>query len=219
MKVLILIASLTSVLSQNVYAQRVPISEKAAYKVDLDRSRTSSMVKSGTFDAFVVGESLNVENSYQVDLNYKFNILFQGNTEGTEQLDIDAEYFTEEFLVLLRDQREYQGQKFKVRHLGFGDARTMDGSFYPNCDILLFYDIDTEQSNYFNTLFKKIAMEQLRASGTEVTLNGEIQDLKVHTYIKYGVPVLGAVKIDVSGRYNRMAVKAGADYKNPAATR
>jgi len=211
MKVLIALF-LFSIFSQNALAQRDPISEKAQYKVDLDRRRTSSMIKGGSFDALVAGASVSVENSYQVDLNYKFRIFLQGTTEGTEQIDIDAEYFTEEFLVSLRDQQEYQGQKFKVRHLGFGDARNLDGGYYPNCDILLFYDIDTSQSSYFEYLFKKIAIEQLKKSGTEVSLNGEIEDLKVKAYIKYGVPVLGAVKLDVSGLYNGMSVKAGADY-------
>src|SRR5690606_33865088 len=126
MKVLITLF-LFSIFSQNALAQRDPISEKAQYKVDLDRRRTSSMIKGGSFDALVAGPSVSVENSYQVDLNYKFRIFLQGTTEGTEQIDIDAEYFTEEFLVSLRDQQEYQGQKFKVRHLGFGNARNLDG--------------------------------------------------------------------------------------------
>ncbi len=111
----------------------------------------------------------------------------------------------------MRDEGEYHGQRFKVKHLGFGDARNMDGNSYMNCDYLLFYDIETDQSNFFNFIFKKVITESSSSAAVSFS-SGEIEDLEVRAYVKYGVPVLGAVKLDVSGRYRGRFVKAGADY-------
>lgn len=43
----------------------------------------------------------------------------------------------------------------------------------------------------------------------------EIQNLKVLAHIYPGIPVLSAVQIDISGKYEGMNIKAGADYKTP----
>lgn len=179
------------------------VGQKARYNLDKDPKRTSSMIKNGTVDASVTQHlATEAPPSYEVKLDYKFNIQLIGPSEGSNLEKLDAYYFDPEFLENLRKNKFYEGTNFKAEHKGFADAKNLDGKVYKNCDVVLLYDIT--QVTLANTLFSFAAN------------NGEeIQDLKVLVHIYPGIPVLGGVKIDASGKYNGMNVKAGGDYISP----
>lgn len=186
-----------------------PLGQSANYKIDKDPKRTSSMLKSGNIKLSVPAQAKDLSQgpAYQVRIDYDFNIALMGPYKGSKETQIEKEYFTEEFLEELRKNGHYEGQYFKADHLGYADAKNLDGKFYPHCDKILLYDLrEPSVLNLFGDLL-----------GTMVTADRfnfreDIQDLKVLTHIYVGVPVLGAVKVDVSGVYQGMAVKAGGDY-------
>lgn len=182
-----------------------PLGQVANYDIDKNPARTSSMIKSGTVKVSVVkfNESTSVGPSYDVNIDYKFKISLMGDQNGTEQVAVEKEFFTEEFLIKLRKEKHYEGAYFKADHLGFADAKNMDGKFYPNCDKILLYDMKEPPH----------AMTDLLASALDVP-RADIQDLKALVHIFPGIPVLGGVKIDVSGVYSGMNVKAGGDFNS-----
>lgn len=185
-----------------------PLGQSANYKIDKDPKRTSSMLKSGTIKLSVPneGKDQSMGPAYQVKIDYKFNVALMGDYEGTKETQIEKEYFTEEFLQELREKGHYDGQYFKADHVGYADATNMDGKFYPHCDKILLYDLkEPSNLNFFKDFLATVA-DPLFAD------REDIQDLKVLIHVFVGVPVLGAVKIDVSGIYQGMNVKAGGDY-------
>ncbi len=185
-----------------------PLGQAANYKIDKDAKRTSSMLKSGTIKLSVPkeGQDLSKGPAYEVHIDYKFDIALMGPYQGNKITQIEKEYFTEEFLVTLREKGHYEGQYFKANHLGYADAKNLDGKFYAHCDKILLYDIK-EPANL--SMFSEFLATVLAEQGAD---RENIQDLKVLAHISTGIPVLGAVKVDVSGVYNGMDVKAGGDY-------
>lgn len=191
--------------------QREPIGENAFYNLDKRNGRTSSMIKSGNFVAEVSGVSANAAiPSFDVAINYEFDVAWVGNQTGTETMAIDQHYFTQEFLDELRVNGTYQTSEFKVKHMGFADAVNMDGQRYEHCDKLYFYEIKTDGESALSKLIVSTAYAMLIGGGN-VDAN-QIENLAILAHVKYGNPVIGAVKIDVSGKYNGMNVKAGGDY-------
>lgn len=185
-----------------------PLGQSANYKIDKDPKRTSSMLKSGTIKLSVPKEGKDQSKgpAYQVKIDYKFTVALMGDYEGSKETQIEKEYFTEEFLQELREKGHYEGQYFKADHLGYADATNLDGKFYPHCDKILLYDLkEPSRLNMFKDLLATVA-------DPGFANREDIQDLKVLTHIFVGVPVLGAVKVDISGIYEGMNVKAGGDY-------
>ncbi|MFM8316610.1 MAG: hypothetical protein ACKOA8_20195 [Deltaproteobacteria bacterium] len=185
-----------------------PLGQSANYKIDKDPKRTSSMLKSGTIKISVPGEAKDLSQgpAYRVKIDYDFNISLMGPYKGTKETQIEKEYFSEEFLENLRKTGHYEGQYFKADHLGYADAKNLDGKFYPHCDKILLYDLKEPATvNFFNEFLGTLA-------NPEISDREDIQDVKVLAHVYVGVPVLGAVKVDVSGIYQGMAVKAGGDY-------
>jgi hypothetical protein len=210
-----LISSLVLILAAHgqTYAQdRDPEGEEAYYKVEKG-SRTSGIIKSGQVDTSV-GEKNKVggKPSYPVDLEYKLKIDIIGTQSGTETIDVPAEYFTEEFLVMLREEKSYEAPKFKIKHQGFVNTETANGEEYRKCDKLFIYDIDTSKFQGLRAALKAAAIQQAKSKGIDLPKGGSIDDLEITALVKYGVPVLGAVKIDISGKYKGTKIKAGADY-------
>lgn len=200
MKILLLLFTTTLTLFANN-----PLGQTADYTIDRDPARTSSIVKSGTVHASVPHYLENAESgpSYQVNLDYAFNMGFLGQYEGTEETVIEKEFFTTEFIEKLRKSGTYKGKYFTAHHQGFADAKNMDGKFYPHCDKVLLTDLKKPGSfSFIKALLSHIAVGE----------RGNIEDLKALAHISLGVPVIGAVKLDVSGLYEGIAVKAGGDY-------
>jgi hypothetical protein len=192
---------------------RDPVGESADYKVDRNSARTSSMILSGSMTATVTQYMPDHPDgpAYEGKLDYLFKIQFMGNQEGTEYVNTPEEYFTPEFIARLRTDGTYESPQFKIRHQGYADARNLDGGFYPHCDKILIYDIKQEESAGFAALAKSL----LGTRPNDPSPDDSIENLEIVAHVYQGVPVLGAVKLDVKGVYNGMNVKAGADYEAP----
>ena len=95
---------------------------------------------------------------------------------------------TPEFLEELRQNGTYVGPDFKIDHLGYEDADNMDGAFYPHCDKLRIYDIPDSSPN-------------------------DITDMEIIADVSYGIPVLGAVKMDITGKYRGQRIKVGKRHR------
>lgn len=196
------------------FADRNPVGEMADYQLDRNPSRTSNLIQSGTLKAQVTQMKTTDDGStvYEAKIDYSFRITLIGNRSGTEFVDAPTSFFTEEFLQELRQTKHYESPQFKIDHLGFADVTTLDGHRFPNCDKLKIYDID--QGN--RSPLVQLARDLVRSAAPEsATTDDTIEDLVLNTHIYYGVPVLGAVKLDVSGKYSGINIKAGADYKTP----
>jgi hypothetical protein len=187
--------------------ERDPVGESAYYEIDASGGRTSSMIRSGEMTASVTQfvENHSQGPSYEVQLDYVFRIVFVGTRSGSEVTAIPAEYFSSEFMEQLRRDGEYHTDQFSARHLGYGDARNMDGRFYHNCDRVLIYNVQTASPDLLTAMALKLL-------GVDPSRRGDIEDLEIQTMIYPEVPVLGAVKLDVSGVYQGTSVKAGSDY-------
>lgn len=189
-----------------------PLGQIARYQVDHDSSRTSSMIQDGTVVAAVTeyNEKAQGGPAYQVTVDYDFHILLAGDQHGTQNTWLDAQYFTQAFLDKLRKDGQYSGPNFKATHQGYEDATNLDGHFYPHCDKVLLYDLKQRGQQSPFAFFEEIL--ELAAPSEE---RGDIQNLHALAHIYPGIPVLGAVKLDLSGVYNGLPVKAGGDYQAP----
>jgi len=200
---------------------RNPVGEVADYRLDRNSARTSSMIKSGTMQTKVTKELPDAADgpAFEVALSYDFDVQFVGHQQGTELVDVADEFFTEEFLQKLRTDGAYESPEFKIKHQGYADARNLDGKFYPHCDKLLFYDVKTDKETVAGNSapLVRMAVQLLdsAADAYDVDPNATIEDLKILAHVFVGIPVLGAAKIDMSGKYSGMSIKAGADYIAP----
>ncbi|NBT59169.1 hypothetical protein EBT16_10340 [bacterium] len=186
------------------------VGQKAHFKLDKNPKRTSSMIKDGTFLGTIkkYHPDTDAGPAMEVTLDYKFNVQWVGDQTGVETGFIDYQYFTPEFLESLRKNKKYESENFKAIHQGYESVKTLSGKSYPNCDIVLLYDIKDTLNNELRS-----TLSGFLASIVQAKTQADIQDLKVQIRVYPGIPVLGAVQIDVSGKYEGMAVKAGADYE------
>lgn len=174
--------------------QRDPLGERADYKVDRSSSRTSSMFTGGSLEA-VITEALPDNGNgpaHRTKIDWTLKVQVIGNQSGSRDVKVPDVYFSPEFLDELRIKGTYEGPDFKLKHMGFGDAHNMDGAFYPNCDKILIYDMPNV-----------------------ARANADIDDLEILAHVQYGIPVLGAVKMDIKGKFRGQRIKVGADYKTP----
>ena len=184
-----------------------PIGEAADYQLDNDSSRTSSMIRSGTMGATVTGELPEEEGQrvYEVTLDYDLNIRWMGRQQGSCLLPVRQEFFTDAFLERLRAGEIYESPYFKAVHQGFGDARNLDGNFYENCDKVFLYDVDPSLC--------EMLMSNL--AGSDDDISPYLEDVEITVHMHPAAPVVGAVKIDMSGRHSGFDFKAGGDFVAP----
>lgn len=214
MKALLISLISALVLSSSViaYDPGLLVGQKANFKLDKNPKRTTSMLKDGTFLATITSYHPDLSNgpAFDVALDYTFNVQLMGEQKGVENGYIDEEYFTEEFLINLRKNGKYESENFKAIHQGYKNVTTLQGKSYPNCDVILLYDIkdskDFPLKSHLSGFLAKVGRLETKA---------DIENMKVLMHVYPGVPVLGSVLIDVSGTYEGMAVKAGADYMAP----
>ncbi|NBX93473.1 MAG: hypothetical protein EB078_00730 [Proteobacteria bacterium] len=187
------------------------IGQKANYKLDKNPKRTTSMLKDGTFLATITHYHPNAEGgpAMEVALDYKFNVAMVGEQKGVENALLDQAYFTPEFLEKLRKEGKYESENFKAIHKGYEDVKTLEGKIYAHTDIIFLYDIRDSKNM---TLHSDLA--SFLAAIVRAETKADIEDMKVLMHVYPGVPVLSAVQIDVSGKYEGMSVKAGADYQS-----
>lgn len=209
--VLVAVLGLTAAATAALAEDRNPVGERANYELDHSAARTSSMVQEGTMSAVVNGAN-DGGLTYDVQLDYRFKVRIVGMQTGSEHMPIDNAYFTPEFLEQLRNQGTYVGEKFKVRWLNFEDATTLDGHFYAHCDRILIYDIDAKADLPFALVAQRLLVG---AGGGDPHTDASLENMEIKADIFYGVPVLGAVKLDVTGKFLGQNVKAGADYHSP----
>lgn len=186
-------------------AARDPSGEMADYMLDKDAARTSSVVQSGMLSGRIVEPLTDAGDGpgYLLAIDYTLKI-FGSTYQGSECVEVPSLYFSPDFMVKLRETKHYETAKFKVDHKGFGNAHTLDGHDYPNADRIFIYDITTSDCGSES----KLPWDLPR-------LASEIEDLTIAGYIYQGIPVLGAVKVDIAGKYSGLKIRAGADYKTP----
>lgn len=179
-----------------------PIGETANYKLDKDPKRTSSMINSGKMKVTVAkAQEMASGPGYVIDIDYVFNVNFLGNQTGAEYVTVEKEFFTEEFIVNLREKKHYEGAYYKADHVGYADAKTMEGKLYKNCDKVLLYDMKSAPK-FLVDLFADITDGE----------RAKIQNMKALVHVYPGIPAMGGAKIDVTGKSSGQNVKVGADY-------
>jgi hypothetical protein len=188
----------------SIHAEEL-VGQTANYQLDKNPKRTMSMIKSGTVKTSILGflETTPQGPAYDVEVSYKMNVAMMGLKEGNQKKAFEREFFAPEFLENLRKNGSYEGKYFKAKHQGYADAKNLDGKFYPHCDRVFIYDIQ-EPPIFADILAVPLEIDR-----------GKLEDVKVLAHIYPGIPVLGAVKIDLTGKYSGMSVKAGGDYFTP----
>lgn len=197
---------------------RDPMGELANYSLDRSQSRTSNVIKSGKLKIEVGSHIPDHEagDVYLAGFEFKLRVAMAGNQNGTETVLVDKLYFGQDFWTQLRRDKIVETASFKAKHAGFGNATDLSGQTYNHCDIVDFYDIETEGHSFLATIAWSLA-QQLEQQGLmskdEFEGDSYIENMQFHTYICQGVPSLGAVKIDVTGKTRGFNYKLGFDYK------
>ena len=200
-----------------------PVGENARYKLDRSRSRTSSIIMSGNFQAEVTdylpegekGPSYN--NFYQYDLSLRI----LGRQKGDGNFELIKDVYGPEFINKVKTEEEVTTDQFKARYLGQEDVTTSDGSSYPACDFIAIYDIDLSQINGLRELVHNLFVANSLLEGDDSMRKpigggtGDLQNLVIKIAVHPDVPVLGGAKIDLSGVYQNVSFKAGFDYLHP----
>lgn len=198
-----------------------PVGESAAYKLDKNRARTSTLIKAGSFDASVTSYNPDAADgpAYNVLFNYDLDVMFYGRQQGTGNMELAEEIFTPAFMERLRADGELVTDQFKIKHLGIENVSTRDGLSVSEADIVEIYDIRLDQPGAFIGMVKSM----IKAMATPVTLHQQdkgledFQNIKIKGALKLGaVPVLGVVKADLSGTYTGIFIKAGFDFVSPS---
>jgi hypothetical protein len=189
---------------------RDPVGETAAYQLDKNAARTTGLIQSGSALAKVTEFLPDHESgpSYNISLDYDFVVQFYGRQNGTTKWEFPQEFFKPEFMQKLRETGTFETADYKIRHEGYADVRNMDGGVYPHCDKILIYDIKIPELRLLSSIL-------YAASGysPSAATNPPIENLKIRGHMFNGVPVLGAVKLDLSGVVQGINAKAGFDYK------
>lgn len=191
---------------------RDPVGETASYEVVQSSSRTSSMIQGGSMDTAITSFDRAHPDGpmYDLEIDWTLRLRLLGTKRGSRGVEVPEVYFTPEFMRDLRVNGEYAGPTFRVRHLGFADVRNADGASYANCDKILIYDIEESANEALIDVARNFLVFE-----DGVAASDDIEDLEITAHIKEGVPVLGAVRIDITGKYQGQRVKAGADYETP----
>lgn len=188
------------------------IGQKAFYKLDKNPKRTTTLLKDGNFLATITHYHPEADGgpAMEVALDYKFNVAMVGEQKGVENTLLDHKYFTPEFLEQLRKDGKYESENFKAIHKGYEDVKTLEGKKYSHCDVILLYDIKDSKDVPLRSDLAGFLSTIVRAD-----TKADIQDMKVLMHVYPGLPVLSAAQLDISGVYEGMAVKAGADFTTP----
>jgi hypothetical protein len=189
---------------------RDPVGESAAYQLDKNAARTTGLIQSGSALTKVTEFLPDHENgpSYNISLDYDFVVQFYGRQNGTTKWEFPQEFFQPEFMQKLRETGSFETPDYKIRHEGYADSRNMDGGVYPHCDKILIYDIKIPELRVIASILYAASGYSPSAAG-----NPPIENLKIRGLMYGGVPVLGAVKLDLSGVVQGINAKAGFDYR------
>lgn len=202
--------------SSAAWADHDPRGESAKYLIDTDDARTDSMVEGGQFLTSIGGQAGGPKvETYQVTVDFDLRLRFMGRKTGKKDAKMAADFFSGAWIKDLRQNGHYESKQFKAEHLGYEDVELKDGHSYAHCDHVRLYDIDENLPSILDPLATVGA--QLLAP----TLDGQgltapkVEDMEMIVDLHEGIPAIGAVRLDVSGKVSGMAVKAGADYVQP----
>lgn len=201
-------------------ADRSPLGQTTFLRIDTSGSRTSSMVRSGSLDRTVTTEDRSnpADPHFIVKNHCKVSILFMGNREGTVMSQVRGFLFTAEFLNRLRAGEIYETPDLKIRHLGYKDARNSDGRTYAHADEIFIYDVNSNGDaggfglNCLSASLLQAAQAQVQSLGQPVNALAGIENLQIKVLMHADAPVLGEVKLDMTGIYDGNSVKMGGDY-------
>lgn len=191
-----------------------PLGEKALYKLDRNRIRTSAIITKGEIH-FTMSEFITTDSEYGVyksSYEYDFNILMSGRQSGVGSAMLPAEFYDAEFMKKLREDKEITTPDYKVKFIAQEDI-TLNNRVYSQCDKILLYDIKTDEVK--GKPLQKLLKGMLQAMGNkEPVFSGllDIKDLKLQLYLHPDVPSLGAVKADISGIVRNLDIRVGLDY-------
>jgi hypothetical protein len=191
---------------------RNPLGESAPYELDKGNGRTSAMVISGQSSATVDSyfEDSPIGPGYSVLLSYDFQAYVQGRVQGDMRFNFPESFFTPQFMIDFRRTKYFETPDYKMRHEGRGDAKTLNGQFYRECDIVFTYDI--KDPTFLASLRQLLAAAAGIDLRSEIFLSAKIDDVKIRSYVHPSVPALGAAKVDITGKVNGISVKAGLDF-------
>lgn len=154
--------------------------------------------------------------AYHNYYSYDFFLRLIGRKNGTGSIDIDEKAYTQEFINEVKEKGIVTTEDFKIKYVAQKDATTLDGNTYHGCDFLLVYDVNINAKMPIFKLIKIIFGQVNPYLNENIGLPEmeEIENLELLIGMKKDrVPVVGAVKIDLSGSYQGMAFKAGFDFK------
>lgn len=190
-----------------------PVGEKANYVLDKNSARTSGIVASGTSASEVMNFQPNhaYGPSYGVDLSFDVVIKLHGPEKGTTSWILPEEFFTPKFMENLRTTGYYETPDYKIKHEGRGDTRTIDGTNYVGCDKIFIYDVKLPEDSGL----RRIVAAAAGIDPNDLDVENAIQDLELRAHVYPGIPALGAVKIDLAVKAQKVNLKFGFDYKKP----
>ena len=201
------LASMIATVGHAFNAERNPVGEQAKYILDNNGNRTTSMIRSGSATA-VVTARLPDAKAYNVKVAYDMMIDFVGRKSGEKDCATPECFFKSSLMEELRQKKTMQLPFFKLTHQGYADIRNKDGKTYSNTDKILISDIKHAPESDLYGLLEMSFMQAMAVTGAT---QAEIQDLKILVHYTTAVPVLGAAKIDMSGKASGHAFKAGFD--------
>ena len=181
------------------FAKQESYASETHYELNKDRQRTSRIIKKGHLRAFMERR----EATQVVKLEYELEVVFYGKKRGSSEKKLPAEFFTEAFLIKLREAGEMTYEDTLIRHLGMADIQNKDGLRYLNCHKIHLIDqrraeeedSRTQQENPDDGIFSH------RAKNLEATL-----------WMHQRVPGIKAARVDVKGKQNGMNIHIGFDY-------
>ncbi|MCB9228988.1 MAG: hypothetical protein H6618_05195 [Deltaproteobacteria bacterium] len=218
-------------LLQPLLAQRLTaedrIGERAVYKLNRDSSRTSWLIRSGTFRTEVVAYNREHEKGpvYRLSSDYTMDIRFAGKKEGNEEVDLSEELFTEDFMTRLRAKKQIKTRHFTTRYLGQKELMQKGQQQRVLADQIEITDVDLNSGGMFAPMLEGVMMslsaelcerqseEQTESCmlQTEPLLEGP-EDIRIRVSVKQGmVPVLGVLLADISLKWSGVSVKVGFD--------
>ncbi len=181
------------VLCSNVFA--VNIGDTASYKLSSNKDRTSSLVKKATGALTVVplprGKSC--EAGTVIKLEYELEVMLKGKQKGDIGICVPPNMVGTTFYDNLAEYGQQSFGSFALEHAGRTSATDANGKDYDTCHAIEGSKID---HNY------KRGDELNHAEVLWFNHEGKIKavrNLEVAYKASRGVPVLGAVEIDIRG--------------------
>ena len=192
------------------------VGEFAYYKLDKSRKRTSAVLKDGEM-TYKINSYDKETKTYTFAHTFAFDTRGMGKKSGSGTTPVDADLLSPELLEKVRKDGALETDKYKIKHLGYETVTTQDGQEYADCDIILIYDIQfgslAKEASPIGKLIERLLANSARMNGPDGDGSpAMIEDAKLKLHVHSSVPVMGAAKIDASGKQNNIPLRAGFDF-------